>query len=523
MATEMISPIQKFMAGIGDEDERGGRNILITGATGFLGMALIEKLLRTCPGIGTIYILVRQKKGKEPKTRAEELSKNLVFERLHDECPGIYEKKIRAIYGDVGEDNLGLSTNDREILCREVSVVFHSAATLDFESGLKLTIDVNLLGTRRIIELCKNMPKLKVLVHVSSAFVNCTRKSAEEKLYPVGQTADKLIGLSQSMPAEAFEKLAPTLMGGHPNTYTLTKALAEYEVDAAAAFFPAVIVRPSMITGAWKEPKPGWIASMNGPAGFLTGAAKGVLRRLPLDHNLVTDYIPVDSVVSEMIAAAWHTATTKPNTLSVYHCTTSTQNPFRWASIERRVGYYMHLYPLKSAVWYPYLKFLPSLLLFQISSIFVHFLPAIFLDALTKLFGGRPILIKLHSRVNSSLGRLKFFIFNEWFFDNSQTIRLTSELSPLDRKLFGEMNVGKLIWETYFDNFVYGVRRYNNKEGVETLEAGRRHDRRLFVAHILFQIGIHVLVWWLTATITGTAMLTSVWIVPCFYILFSFL
>ncbi|XP_046383093.1 putative fatty acyl-CoA reductase CG8306 [Ischnura elegans] len=523
MADDTFSPIQRFMAGFGDADEQGGRKVLITGATGFLGMALVEKLLRTCPGIGTIYLLVRAKKGKEPKTRADELSKNLVFERLHEECPGIFESKVRAVYGDVGVDNLGLSDTDKEILCREVSIVFHSAATLDFESGLKPTVDVNLLGTRRVIEVCKSMPKLKVLVHVSSAFVNCIRKSAEEKLYPVGQTAEKLIGLSQSMPVEAFEKLAPTLMGDHPNTYTLTKALAEYEVDAASSLFPCVIVRPSMITGAWKDPKPGWISSMNGPAGFLTGAAKGILRRLPLDHNLVTDYIPVDAVVSEMIVAAWHTATTKPKSTAIYHCTTSTQNPFRWASIEARVGYYLHLYPLKSAVWYPYLKFLPSLLLFQISSIFVHFLPAIFLDALTKLFGGRPILIKLHSRVNASLGRLKFFIFNEWFFDNSNTIRLVNELSPVDRKLFGEMNIGKLIWETYFDNFVYGVRRYNNKEGPETLKAGRRHDRRLFIIHVLFLIGIHVLVWWLASKLAGTNMMAIAWVVPCFYLLFSFL
>lgn len=36
------------------------------------------------------------------------------------------------------------------------------------------------------------------------------------------------------------------------------------------------------------------------------GAAKGVVRRLPVDKNLVYDYIPVDIVVNQMITGAWH-------------------------------------------------------------------------------------------------------------------------------------------------------------------------------------------------------------------------
>ena len=46
-----------------------GRNIFITGASGFMGKALIEKLLRSCPDIGNIYVLLRAKKGKDINER----------------------------------------------------------------------------------------------------------------------------------------------------------------------------------------------------------------------------------------------------------------------------------------------------------------------------------------------------------------------------------------------------------------------------------------------------------------------
>lgn len=63
------------------------------------------------------------------------------------------------------------------------------------------------------------------------------------------------------------------------------------------------------VTCAWKEPVPGWINSKNGPSGFIMGAAKGVVRRLPANKKLIYDYIPVDIVINELIVAAWHVGT----------------------------------------------------------------------------------------------------------------------------------------------------------------------------------------------------------------------
>ena len=50
-----------------------GKNVFLTGATGFMGKVLLEKLLRTCPEVGTVYILVRPKKGRMTEERAQAL------------------------------------------------------------------------------------------------------------------------------------------------------------------------------------------------------------------------------------------------------------------------------------------------------------------------------------------------------------------------------------------------------------------------------------------------------------------
>lgn len=49
------------------------KTIFITGATGFIGKVLIEKLLRSCTQLNTIYVLVRTKKGHSAKQRLNEI------------------------------------------------------------------------------------------------------------------------------------------------------------------------------------------------------------------------------------------------------------------------------------------------------------------------------------------------------------------------------------------------------------------------------------------------------------------
>ena len=68
------------------------KNIFITGATGFIGKVLIEKLLRSCPNVGNVYILVRPKKAQDCYQRIQELSQSSVRIRfpLSFRCTDIY-------------------------------------------------------------------------------------------------------------------------------------------------------------------------------------------------------------------------------------------------------------------------------------------------------------------------------------------------------------------------------------------------------------------------------------------------
>ncbi len=72
---------------------------------------------------------------------------------------------------------------------------------------------------------------------------------------------------------------------------------------------PLVILRPSIVVSAAKEPIPGWTDNINGPAGVVAGVGKGFFKVIKTNPDLAGDTIPVDFTINFMIALAWYTAT----------------------------------------------------------------------------------------------------------------------------------------------------------------------------------------------------------------------
>ncbi|KAE9528842.1 hypothetical protein AGLY_012417 [Aphis glycines] len=185
-----------------------GRHVLITGGTGFMGKVLVEKLLHSCPNIGCIYLLIRPKQGHDVKSRLDQLLNAAIFDWVRKNQPESL-KKLVPINGDVTKHELGISPLDQNTLINNVSIVFHSAATVKFDEALKLSVAMNLLGTKRLVELSYSMTKLEAFVHVSTAYCNCNRQDVEEHLYPIPADPEKIIQCVDCLDENLLESITP--------------------------------------------------------------------------------------------------------------------------------------------------------------------------------------------------------------------------------------------------------------------------------------------------------------------------
>lgn len=128
----------------------GNKSAFVTGATGFVGKCLVEKLLRDCPDIVTIYIIIRPKKGVTFEQRRIDYKNHVIFSRLKEENPLALDK-IHIMRGDVCEPNLGMSDDDRKLIAETASIIIHSAADVRFDRRLCEAYNTNVRGTKLIL------------------------------------------------------------------------------------------------------------------------------------------------------------------------------------------------------------------------------------------------------------------------------------------------------------------------------------------------------------------------------------
>lgn len=219
--------------------------------------------------------------------------------------------KIVPVYGDITLPSLGLNeAHLKKVL--EANLVFHVAASLKLEATLKPNTLMNLTGTKNVIELAKTMPGHVLTVHFSTAFCCSDQEILEERVFEWPARPQDLIRCAEWMDDEAMAGMQKSVLSTQPNTYTYTKRLAELLIrDEYEKGFPICIVRPSIVVPAYKEPLVGWVDSLNGPAGLMIGAAKGVIRSMLLDGELEAEIIPVDTAINAAIIIAKLIATQK--------------------------------------------------------------------------------------------------------------------------------------------------------------------------------------------------------------------
>ncbi|KAI9556219.1 hypothetical protein GHT06_018793 [Daphnia sinensis] len=412
------------------QDFYSGRSVFVTGATGFMGKVLVEKLLRSCPGIDRLYLLIRPTSGKNTLVRLQELINCKASEWLKQNQADALEKLI-PINGDVSLPDLGLSLSDIQELSDNVSIVFHSAAQM------------NVRGPQRMANFCQQFKKLKAFVHVSTTFNNLENKEIAEEIYPATVDPQKLMDLIDSMDDLLLASITKQLVGKCPNVYAYTKALGEQLLrnitERDEHKLPIVVVRPSIVTGAIQEPLAGWIDNFNGPSGLAAGVIKGLIYTIRGDEKLVADLVPVDIAINLMIAAAWHRGTSDKSseTIVVYNCSSGALNPITWDEF-RRWG----LRPCLSNR----IGLIPSL-------------PAFFADTTARLCGKKPFLTRLYKRTHTLMSCLEFSTTRQWNFISRNPIQLIDKMSSEEKEIFN-FHVRKINWETYMKNYICGVRTF---------------------------------------------------------------
>jgi alcohol-forming fatty acyl-CoA reductase len=362
-----------------------GRQVMLIGVTGFIGKVWLANTLLDLSEVGKIYLLIRRQKSNPAERRFEKILEESpvfdpVFERHGDGLADFLRDKIEIVEGDVTRPGLGLSEDMARRLHNELDLVINSSGLTDFNPDLRDALATNTDAAINIAEFVRSTAHAGLL-HLSTCYVAGEKDGrVSETLTPnynprripgfdaeqewrslhalVKEAEAKAesgeVGEELRKQALAKEHAAKGLQGaalenqirknkirwlkaylteagtkrarelGWPNTYTLTKSLAESLIVKYGAGLPVAVVRPAIVETSVAKPFRGWNEGINTSASlsYLLGT---YFRQLPSNERKRLDIIPVDAVCAGMtlIAAAVIERRHDP----LYQLATSVMNP----------------------------------------------------------------------------------------------------------------------------------------------------------------------------------------------------
>ncbi|MGN6474284.1 MAG: HAD-IB family hydrolase [Mycobacteriales bacterium] len=363
-----------------------GRRILITGATGFVGEALLERVLYDLPDT-RVVLLVRPRGGVSAEERVANLLRGAAFGRLRDRdgdalVDSLIGDRIEVLPGDLDEI---------PALPADVDVVVHCAGEVSFDPPIDEGFATNLHGTLNLLAAVEASGARPHYVHVSTAYVAGRQQGhiregrldhnvdwryeadlasqLRDRVELESRTAERLAEFSteaekqhdvtgaSSVSAEAEKRRAEWVSRalvdagrergrslGWTDCYTFTKAMAERAVEETARDLPVTVLRPSIIESALEQPFPGWIQGFKMAEPIILAFGRGDLPEFPAIPDGVLDVIPVDLVVNATLAAAAQTPT--PGQPEYYTICSGARNPLRFGHLYELVREYFIEHPM---------------------------------------------------------------------------------------------------------------------------------------------------------------------------------
>jgi len=375
-------------ASLSVRDALRGKNILLIGATGFIGKVWLANLLSDLPEIGRIYLLVRRNKANTALARFRRVvEESPVFERLAaehaDRFAAFLTERIEVVEGDVSSPGLGIAPDVRQRLAKTLDLIVNSSGLTDFNPDLRDALATNVRSTSYLLEFLREC-RHAALLHLSTCYVVGQRdgrvleelppnytpvglanfdaekewqllenmiREAEARAESAEITADlhaqalKKEHASKDLSGAALENqirknrvrwLRQTLTDaatqranelGWPNTYTFTKSLSESLIRNFLDSQPKAaiaVVRPAIVETSIEKPFLGWNEGINTSAS-LSYLLGTFFRQLPTTESKCLDLSPVDLVCRGMTLIAAALVTRRHE--SVYQLATSVTNP----------------------------------------------------------------------------------------------------------------------------------------------------------------------------------------------------